>query len=403
MYGVEKQGGVAHVAPRVAFLVGGMMLHAVGVLAAVPPPFATLGRCVDPSPTALIECGSLKDPKMDSIRMSGFQWNRVQRLCFGIRQLQSSTCAQLSNHSFVMGAIQAIGLTFDMRKADLYGVAASSMIRTSDPNTKIGLWQDPSQFAAALMQHASGAHEVRRYLEIGCYTAWSALVLVSYLQRAGHRVRGVVVDLVDTFIGPAFPLLAGRGLSFFNRSAFSPEGALARISAEVHEARHEGGGGGGGGGSRRFDLCFIDAQHSYLGVKADYTEMAAHCRSAMFHDIQDMSTLHLGNFTGGVPAFWHHLARLAHPSRVTQFVTQLSTARPVFGLGILGPNRRGNVEPDEEGANWPEWGEPARGGKEAFVGAFCAPPEGEIFERICAELRRELRHRRQGWRGRLAR
>ena len=109
--------------------------------------------------------------------------------------------------------------------------------------------------------------------------------------------------------------------TFFRASRCSalraPERALARISAEVHEARHEGGGGGGGGGSRRFDLCFIDAQHSYLGVKADYTEMAAHCRSAMFHDIQDMSTLHLGNFTGGVPAFWHHLARLAHRGRIS--------------------------------------------------------------------------------------
>ena len=75
------------------------------------------------------------------------------------------------------------------------------------------------------------------------------------------------------------------------------------------------------------DLCFIDAQHSYEGVKEDYAEFAPHCRSAMFHDIQDMSTWHLGNNSGGVPAFWDHLTSSVRPHRVTAITFQLATAQ----------------------------------------------------------------------------
>ena len=42
--------------------------------------------------------------------------------------------------------------------------------------------------------------------------------------------------------------------------------------------------------SPQFDLCFIDGDHSYSAVRSDYSQLAPHCRSAMFHDIQDLST-----------------------------------------------------------------------------------------------------------------
>ena len=94
------------------------------------------------------------------------------------------------------------------------------MIKTST-GQKIGLWQDPSQFAAAMAYHGSSRHEIRSYIEVslcidlslslprprprpdpvpnpdpnpipnqvGCYTGWTALILTTYLQRIGHRVR----------------------------------------------------------------------------------------------------------------------------------------------------------------------------------------------------------------------
>ena len=39
------------------------------------------------------------------------------------------------------------------------------MIKTST-GQKIGLWQDPSQFAAAMAYHGSSRHEIRSYIEV---------------------------------------------------------------------------------------------------------------------------------------------------------------------------------------------------------------------------------------------
>ena len=46
------------------------------------------------------------------------------------------------------------------------------------------------------------------------------------------------------------------------------------------------------------DFCFIDADHSYRGVKSDYEVLSGACRVAMFHDIQDISTTRLCSHSG---------------------------------------------------------------------------------------------------------
>ena len=42
----------------------------------------------------------------------------------------------------------------------------------------------------------------------------------------------------------------------------------------------------------------------------------------MFHDIQDTSTMHLKNFSGGVPLFWAHLTAHVQRSRLAEFTFQ---------------------------------------------------------------------------------
>ena len=77
----------------------------------------------------------------------------------------------------------------------------------------------------------------------------------------------------------------------------------------------------------------------------------------MFHDIQDVSTLHLGNFSGGVPMFWAHLRAHTRPERSAEFThVPQEAALPSFGLGVLGPNSEGTCEPDVPEAQWqPKW------------------------------------------------
>ena len=108
--------------------------------------------------------------------------------------------------------------------------------------------------------------------------------------------------------------------------------------------------------SHRYDFCFIDGDHSYSGVRRDYASFAPSCSYMMFHDIQDTSTLHLKNFTGGVPMFWAHLAAATAANRREEFThIPPRVPFPTFGLGVLGPNARGTCEPERPVESWPTW------------------------------------------------
>ena len=105
-----------------------------------------------------------------------------------------------------------------------------------------------------------------------------------------------------------------------------------------------------------YDFCFVDGDHSYSGVLRDYGSFAPSCGYMMFHDIQDTSTLHLKNFTGGTPMFWAHLAAYTAAARRAEFThIPPGVPFPTFGLGVLGPNAKGNTELDVPIARWPTW------------------------------------------------
>ena len=87
-------------------------------------------------------------------------------------------------------------------------------------------------------------------------------------RRVGHRLRGYVIDLSSGPIGPVMGLLPGRNLTFRRR-------------AELPVDKMELVGRTERGKMRAFDLCFIDAQHSYEGVKEDYAVFAPLCRGAI--------------------------------------------------------------------------------------------------------------------------
>ena len=37
----------------------------------------------------------------------------------------------------------------------------------------------------------------------------------------------------------------------------------------------------------RIDVCLIDGDHSYWGVRRDYIQLRGHCRFVVFHDVLD--------------------------------------------------------------------------------------------------------------------
>ena len=103
------------------------------------------------------------------------------------------------------------------------------------------------------------------------------------------------------------------------------------------------------------------------------------------------STWHLGNWSGGVPAFWSNLGEAVEPHRFTSITFQISAAQPVFGIGILRPNANGSAEPDTPLAAWPSWPQTRwllrEHSREALTRAYCgraSPPTN--WARACSVL-----------------
>lgn len=70
------------------------------------------------------------------------------------------------------------------------------------------------------------------------------------------------------------------------------------------------------------------------GAKHDYEEMAPDCRSMLFHDIQDTTTLLIQRQGGGggVPSFWRQLTRSIRPPRASRASRRSTRRRPPSSL-----------------------------------------------------------------------
>jgi len=258
-------------------------------------------------------------------------------LCAGLLRIQQASCAQLSDHAFVQSLVERVGLTPDGRGSALYGKAAASIVPVHGKSAKhkVGLWQNPMQIAAALI-HVGSRVAVHRYIEVGVYTAWTCGFVSTFLRRVGTpgAFRAHAVDITHSAIATGTRTLLPRiNVSYISRDklVLPPEHPF-------------------------YDFCFIDGDHRYSGVLRDYDAFSPSCTYMMFHDIQDTSTLHLGNFSGGVPLFWAHLRAHVRPSRLAEFTHQPPEVPfPTFGLGVVAPNEQRTSAPDVAVSQWPHW------------------------------------------------
>jgi Methyltransferase domain len=222
------------------------------------------------------------------------------RLLETVNAIGRAPLADLQSPNVIADLIRHAGLVRDHRQ--LYGPEERFVNAGND-----GLWQIPMQLALCLAELSE--FDIKSFLEIGTWSGWTTSFIAAYLRRFNPSVHAVTVDTGDAF-------------DFANRF-----GRILGIECRRGRAidfRDE-----------RFDLVFIDADHSYKSCRQDYEAVGRRASLCMFHDVNDKYVRGWGPNEGGVPRFWSELkSSIAAPDAVLEFVDH-PTGDSVMGLGLV--------------------------------------------------------------------
>ena len=139
------------------------------------------------------------------------------------------------------------------------------------------IWQYPNQFSKYLC--LLNAQNVSSYIEVGCRWGGTFVLTNEYLKRFNNVTKSVAVDIIDS------PVL--------NYCITNNETQFIKLNSQSKEfAAYMK--------NNKFDLIFIDGDHSYEGVKSDYEVCKNSGKMYVFHDI-------VNSVCPGVVKFWNEL------------------------------------------------------------------------------------------------
>ncbi|KAL1495909.1 hypothetical protein AB1Y20_014552 [Prymnesium parvum] len=284
------------------------------------------------------------------------------RLCDGVRSLLLANCSQLADPQFVAQLAREVGMVPDPRGCRLYGEeCAAAHEGEAAVKRQDGMYQDPVQLAEVL--HFLRGGGVQSYVEVGINGGWTSGFITAFLLRhsPSRQVTSLAVDRSDRRAASTRRLFDSLDIRFALRQHPTDlRLAMHKRWPQLANARHS------------VDLCFIDGDHSYGGVRLDYEMVADLCRLVMFHDIMDWDSFDFFSARKdkyhGVPAFWAHLKANVNRARVREFTAQAAIFPPTLGIGLLLPGSSGTAALDENfsrpwlvgGSLGAEWGVPAQ-------------------------------------------
>jgi len=202
----------------------------------------------------------------------------------------------LKNEDFVIGLIRQWGIHNDP-VIDFGAV-------NQDYRSGFGVLQQPEQLAPALIFLSN--QKINSYCEVGVFSGSNLILTTAYLSRFNPCIKATGVD-------------TGRHLDprVFDSLPFEVEFILG-TSDKVK--------------GRRFDLVFIDADHTYKWVKKDYGNVGKYAKICMMHDIQD-------EFVGqdvdnaGSKKFWEEIKKRTKKKTV-EFLAHPDGLK-ALGIGII--------------------------------------------------------------------
>lgn len=197
----------------------------------------------------------------------------------------------VQNEKDLCDLICELGLYMDSRS--LYGVYEP--YKTS----RGGVWQDPFELAKFLWDSKEDFQGAQTFLEIGTFTGYSFFIIYEFLKAFVNKdIKAITIDPVPIFaecdiapyIAPHYQQLTSEGMK-----------------------------------AQRFDIVFIDGNHSAPWPLMDFENVGIRARCAFFHDIND-------KYCHDVVAAFNEL-ETKYKSKRYQYASNANQ----FGIGIVFP------------------------------------------------------------------
>lgn len=162
------------------------------------------------------------------------------------------------------------------------------------------------------------AKTINSYLEIGCSSGGTFYIIDSFLRiHNPNYKKGVAVDIVDK-------------IRDFERYKYKYK-TVEYITGNSRKIKYK---------ENYFDLIFIDANHTYHGVKRDFNRYKNMCKMLILHDIAFYGNTKRGiderglplNFCG-VPKLWYEVKNSVACDY--KEIIDFDGAHGPLGLGIL--------------------------------------------------------------------